>query len=225
LPDELFADPAYDGDATRWLLTWLGSDDDQPYCLLREQVAQLAARTDRLETRASLYPPAFDTPPGPGPRHFAFHPDGKTAYINGEINMTLIACAYDQARGVLTQKQIVSTLPKDEARKNGSTAEVVVHPSGKFVYVSIRDPYNSIAIFSIDAKTGELKAVRHEARGVKTPRNFAIEPTGRFLLVANQSGKSVISFRINQETGELTPTGNLIDIGSPVCVRFVPLTK
>lgn len=170
-------------------------------------------------------PPAFATPPGTGPRHFAFHPDGKRAYINGEINMTLIACDYDAASGVLTQKQVISTLPKDETRKKGSTAEVVVHPSGKFVYVSNRDPFNSIAIFAIDAKTGELRAVGHEARGVKTPRNFAIEPTGRYMLVANQSGKSVLSFSINQETGELTPTGHSIEVASPVCVRFVPLTK
>jgi 6-phosphogluconolactonase len=170
-------------------------------------------------------PPAFVTPPRTGPRHFAFHPDGKTAYINGEINMTLIACDYDAAKGVLTQKQVISTLPKDETRKKGSTAEVVVHPSGKFVYVSNRDPYNSIAVFSIDPKTGQLKAVGHEARGVKTPRNFAIEPTGRFMLVANQSGDSVISFSINQQTGELTPTGHRIEVGSPVCVRFVPQVK
>lgn len=170
-------------------------------------------------------PQAFATPPGTGPRHFAFHPNGKTAYINGEINMTLIACDYDAAKGVLMQKQVISTLPKNETRKKGSTAEVVVHPSGKFVYVSNRDPYNSIAIFSIDPKTGEIKAIGHEARGVKTPRNFAIEPTGRLMLVANQSGKSVMSFHINQDTGELTPTGNLVEVESPVCVRFVPLTK
>lgn len=185
-------------------------------------VYRLDAKTGTLTPND---PPAFVTPPGTGPRHFAFHPDGKTAYINGEINMTLIACDYDAAKGVLTQKQIISTLPKDETRKKGSTAEVVVHPSGKFVYVSNRDPYNSIAIFSIDAKTGTLKAVGHEARGVKTPRNFAIEPTGRFMLVANQSGNSVISFHINQETGELTPTGSQIEVGSPVCVRFVPMTE
>ena len=170
-------------------------------------------------------PPAFVTPPGTGPRHFAFHPDGKTAYINGEINMTLVACDYDADKGVLTQKQIISTLPKDEMRKKGSTAEVVVHPSGKFVYVSNRDPYNSIAIFSIDPKTRELTAVGYEARGIKTPRNFAIEPTGQIMLVANQSGNSVISFRINQTTGELTPTGSSVDVGSPVCVRFMPLAK
>lgn len=170
-------------------------------------------------------PPAFVTPPGSGPRHFAFHPNGKTAYINGEINMTIIACAYDAEKGVLTQSQVLSTLPKDETRKKGSTAEVVVHPSGKFVYVSNRDPYNSIAIFSIDQKTSELKAVGHQASGIKTPRNFAIEPNGQFMLVANQSGNNVISFRINQDTGELTPTGSRVEVGSPVCVRFLPIPK
>jgi 6-phosphogluconolactonase len=170
-------------------------------------------------------PAAFDLEPGTGPRHFAFHPDGKHAYINGEMSLTIVACDYDAAKGVLTKKQTLSTIPKDVEKKGGSTAEVVVHPSGKFVYVSNRDPYNSIAIFAIDQKTHELTAVGHEARGIKTPRNFAIEPTGQFMLVANQNGKSVISFRINQTTGELTPTGSSVEVASPVCVRFVPLAK
>ncbi|MSQ93392.1 MAG: lactonase family protein [Gemmataceae bacterium] len=170
-------------------------------------------------------PPAFDTPAGFGPRHFAFHPDGKTAYINGEMAISLIACDYDADKGVLKHKQEISTLPKNVVKKGGSTAEVVVHPSGKFVYVSNRDPYNSIAIFSIDQKTGELTAVGHESRGVKTPRNFAIEPTGKFMLIANQSGKSVLSFAIDQATGLLTPTGSSVEVASPVCVRFVPITK
>ncbi|MBI1830379.1 MAG: lactonase family protein, partial [Planctomycetes bacterium] len=167
----------------------------------------------------------FDTPPGSGPRHFAFHPDGKTAYTNGEMSMTLIAADYNAEKGALKKKQIITTLPKDETRKGGSTAEVVVHPSGKFVYVSNRDPYNSIAIFAIDQKTGELTAVGHEARGVKTPRNFATDPSGQYMLVANQSGNNVISFRINQSTGELTPTGSRVEVGGPVCVRFMPITK
>jgi 6-phosphogluconolactonase len=98
-----------------------------------------------------------------------------------------------------------------------------VHPSGKFVYVSNRDPYNSIAIFSIDPKTRELTAVGHQGMGVKTPRNFAIEPAGQFMLVANQSGGNVIVFRINQATGELTPTGASLQVPTPVCVRFMEL--
>lgn len=165
----------------------------------------------------------FNTPKGSGPRHFAWHPDGKTAYINGESNLTVIACDYNADKGELVQKQVLSTLPKDVERKGGSTAETVVHPSGKFVYVSNRDPYNSIAIFSVDPKTRKLTAVGHQSKGVKTPRNFAIEPTGKYMLVANQSGGNVIVFRINQDTGELIPTGNSVEVARPVCVRFMAI--
>ncbi len=166
---------------------------------------------------------AFHTPKGAGPRHFAWQPDGKTAYVNGESDLTLIVCDYDADQGALTQRQVLSTLPKDVVRKGGSTAETVVHPSGKFVYVSNRDPYNSIAIFSVDPETREVKPVGHQSQGIKTPRNFAIEPTGRYMLVANQSGGNVAVFRINQSTGELTPTGSSVKVGSPVCVRFVEI--
>jgi len=167
---------------------------------------------------------AFDTPKGAGPRHFAWHPDGKRCYVNGESDMTIIACAYDADKGALTQKQVLSTLPKDASRKGASTAETVVHPSGKFVYVSNRG-HNSIAIFSIDQKTQELTAVGHESRGIKTPRNFAIEPEGKYMLVANESGNTVISFQISATTGELTPTGSSVEISRPVCVRFMALGK
>lgn len=166
---------------------------------------------------------ALDTPKGTGPRHFAWSPDGKQAYINGETNLTIIACDYDAAKGELKQKQVLSTLPVDVARNGGSTAETVVHPSGKFVYVSNRDPYNSIAIFSVDPKSGELKAVGHQSEGIKTPRNFAIEPTGQYMLVANQSGGNVIVFRIDQTTGQLVPTKSSVKVGNPVCVRFMAL--
>lgn len=163
---------------------------------------------------------AFDTPKGAGPRHFAWHPDGTRAYVNGESDLTIIACDYDAATGKLTQTQVLSTLPADVARKGGSTAETVVHPSGKFVYVSNRDPYNSIAIFSIDSRSGKLTAAGHQATGVKTPRNFAIEPTGKFMLVANQSGGDVIVFAIDPATGALSPTKSSVKVPSPVCVRF-----
>lgn len=174
--------------------------------------------------KGSLTPHSeFNTPKGAGPRHFAWHPDGKSAYVNGESDLTIIACDYDAAQGALTQKQVLSTLPANVERKGGSTAETVVHPSGKFVYVSNRDPYNSIAIFAIDPQTRALKAVGHQAQGIKTPRNFAIEPTGQYMLVANQSGGNVLVFKIDQTTGLLTPTGKSVEVPSPVCVRFVPL--
>ncbi len=167
----------------------------------------------------------FDTPKGTGPRHFAWHPDGKRAYVNGETNLTIIACDYDAAEGKLTSRQVLSTLPADVARNGGSTAEVMVHPTGKFLYVSNRDPYNSIAIFSIDEATGELRVVGHQSAGVKTPRNFAIEPTGQYMLVANQSGGNVILFRIDQNTGELQPTDVSISVPNPVCIKFMPLPQ
>jgi 6-phosphogluconolactonase len=169
-------------------------------------------------------PPALDMAPGSGPRHFAFHPDGKTAYICGEMAMTITACDYDADKGILTKKQTLSTLPADADRKGTSTAEVVVHPSGKFVYVSNRG-HDSIAIFALDAKTRGLTAVGHQGKGISTPRNFAIEPTGQYMLVANQSGGSVIVFRINTKTGELIPTGASVAVASPVCVRFVAIAK
>ncbi len=166
---------------------------------------------------------AMDTPKGAGPRHFAWSLDGRFAYVNGETDITVIACQYDADKGTLTQKQVVSTLPSDVKRNGGSTAETVVHPSGKFVYVSNRDPYNSIAIFSVDTQSGMLTAQGHYSEGIKTPRNFAIEPTGKYMLVANQSGGNVAVLSIDAATGKLSSTGQSIKIDKAVCVRFMPL--
>ena len=170
-------------------------------------------------------PSATDLEPGSGPRHFAFHPDGKHAYVINEIRLTVTAFQYDAEKGVLTPQQTISTLPAEVTdRKGMSTAEVQVHPSGKFLYGSNRG-HHSIAIFSIDYGTGKLSAVGHQGQGIKTPRNFGIDPTGNYLLVANQDGHSVIVFRINQSTGQLEPTGSTVEVSSPVCVKFLPLAK
>ncbi len=176
------------------------------------------ARTGALTPHSEM-----STPKGTGPRHFAWHPDGKTAFVNGETNLTIMACDFDAEQGTLTQKQVLSTLAPETVKAGGSTAEVVVHPSGKFVYVSNRDPYNSIAIFSIDPQTHALTAIGHQRAGIKTPRNFAIEPTGQYMLIANQSGNDVIVFRIDQSSGALIPTNGRAEISMPVCVRFRPV--
>jgi len=162
---------------------------------------------------------------GSGPRHFAFHPNGKNAYVINEIKLTVTAFQYDAAKGVLTSQQTISTLPEGVTdRKGMSTAEVQVHPSGKFLYGSNRG-HHSIAIFSIDAATGKLTAVGHQGQGIKTPRNFGIDPTGNYLLACNQDSDSVIVFRIDQTTGKLEPTGSTVSVGTPVCVKFLPLAK
>ena len=165
----------------------------------------------------------LDVAKGAGPRHFAWSLDGKRAYVNGERNLTVIACDYNAEKGTLTKSQVLSTLPRDVERKGGSTAEVVVHPSGKFLYVSNRAPYHSIAIFSIDPESGKLTAVGHQGKGIKTPRNFAIEPTGKYMLVANQTGGNVLVFRIDPSTGALIPTDAKAEVPNPVCVRFMEI--
>jgi 6-phosphogluconolactonase len=163
-------------------------------------------------------PPAFQTARGAGPRHFAFHPSGKWAYVINETNSTLTAMSYDANKGVLKEINTLSTLPMEV--KGNSTAEVVVHPSGKFVYGSNRG-HNSIAVFTIDETTGKIAAAGHQGEGVKTPRNFNIDPTGQFMLVANHTGKSVIVFKIDPKTGALTPTGEKVELDQPVCVKFL----
>ncbi|HEX3868903.1 MAG TPA: lactonase family protein [Pirellulales bacterium] len=166
-------------------------------------------------------PPSVSVAPGAGPRHFAFHPDGKHAYVINELNSTVTAFNYDADRGALEMTQTVSTLPPgvDAAAVGNTTAEVVVHPSGKFLYGSNRG-HNSIAIFAIDPSTAQLSPLGHQGSGIKVPRNFNIDPTGTWLLVANQEGDNVNVFRIDANSGMLAPTGQPIAVAKPVCIKF-----
>jgi 6-phosphogluconolactonase len=164
-------------------------------------------------------PPSAAVAPGSGPRHFAFHPNGRFAYVINEMLCTVTAFAYDYQQGKLTEVQTITTLPH-EVKPGYSTAEVQVHPSGKFLYGSNRG-HHSIAIFSVDTTTGKLSSVGHEPTGGKTPRNFAIDPTGQFLLAENQDSDTIVVFRIDKETGKLKATGQVIEVPSPVCVKFL----
>lgn len=168
-------------------------------------------------------PADVELAPGAGPRHFAFHPSEKYAYVINELKSTITALSYDADTGALKPLQSISTLPKD-FKGNTTTADVRVHPSGKFVYGSNRGE-NSIAIFKVDQETGKLTAAGRQGKGVKIPRNFGIDPSGKLMLVANQEGHDVIVFRINQETGALTPVGEPVEVGAPVCVQMMPAGK
>jgi 6-phosphogluconolactonase len=165
-------------------------------------------------------PPSASVAAGAGPRHFAFHPDGRHAYVINELNSTVTAFRYDANRGVLTELQTVTTLPRG-TRVTNYPAEVQVHPSGKFLYGSNRG-HDSIAVFTIDAGTGRLTPVGHQAEGIKTPRNFGIDPTGAYLVVANQGSGSLVVFRVDPKTGKLAPTGVTAKVPAPVCVKMIP---
>ncbi len=174
--------------------------------------------------KGSLAPnePAFaKVKPGAGPRHFAFHPKGRFAYVINELHSTVTAFTYDPRRGVLAEAGTVSTLPADFGGNN-STAEVQAHPSGKFLYGSNRG-HNSIAVFAIDPRRGALAPVEHVPTQGRTPRNFGIDPSGSWLLAANQQSDTVVVFRIDAKTGRLTPTGQVVDVPTPVCVRLLYL--
>lgn len=165
-------------------------------------------------------PPAAILAPGSGPRHFAFHPSGKYAYVINEILLTVTAFQYDAEKGVLTEIQTISTVPAGTSGGGLSTAEVQVHPSGKFVYGSNRG-HDTLAIYSVDANTGKLTAVGHQSTGGKTPRNFGIDPTGAYVLAANQGSDNITVFRVDATTGKLNPTGQSVEVPVPVCVKFL----
>ena len=164
-------------------------------------------------------PPSVSVAPGAGPRHFAFHPSGKFAWVINEIANTVTGFDYDASRGSLKELQTIGTLPADYAGTS-HTAEVVVHPSGKFLYGSNRG-HDSLAIFTIDAATGRLTAAGNQPTEGKTPRNFAIDPSGRWLLAENQGSGTIAVFAVDSATGKLRPTGQKLEVPAPVCVRFI----
>jgi 6-phosphogluconolactonase len=164
--------------------------------------------------------PAGTVPPGSGPRHLAFRPDGRFAYVLNELGSTLIACAYDASSGELRPLQSLSTLLPDFSGTNWTSA-LRVSPSGRFVYASNRG-HDSIAIFASDTATGHLSLVGHESTQGRTPRDFNIDPTGTFLLAANQDDDSIVTFRVDGETGRLSPAGQVAEARTPVCIAFGP---
>jgi 6-phosphogluconolactonase len=157
--------------------------------------------------------------PAAGPRHMAFHPSGKFGYVINELDSTMTAFTYDKSKGALTELQSLSTLPAG-FKETSYCADVHVHPSGKFLYGSNRG-HNSIVAFAIHT-AGKLSLIGHTSTQGKWPRNFGIDPSGQFLLVANQQSDSVVTFRIDQKTGNLTPTGQVTEIPAPVCLKFIP---
>ena len=168
-------------------------------------------------------PPAGSVAPGSGPRHFAFHPKGGFAYVINEMASTVTAMKHDLKTGALEAIQTISTLPADYTGTGNSTAEIFVHPNGRFVYGSNRG-HDSIAVFAIDGSTGRLTLVDHTPSGGKVPRNFAIEPGGHWLITAHQETGDLYSFRIDQQTGKLTATGSSAKVPAAVCVLFPPKT-
>jgi 6-phosphogluconolactonase len=174
-------------------------------------------------TKKHLIPgpqPYLDLPPGIGPRHLAFHPSGAFVFIINELAMTMTAASWNAETGQMAIINTESTIPEGKPVPGGSTAEVLVHPSGRFVYGSNRGP-NTIALFAIDPNSGRIRRIENFDTLGKIPRNFRISPDGGFLLAENQESNSIFSFRIDTGTGFLKPTGFSISTTKPACIKFL----
>lgn len=162
----------------------------------------------------------YATTPGAGPRHMAFHPSMKIAYVVNELNATIEVMNLNSLSGALNRMQIISTL-ESGMKSDASCADIHLTPSGKFLYASNRGNVNNLAMYKVDPETGKLTLIGHQPVKGQTPRNFVIDPTGKFLLVANQDTGNVVIFRIDPESGKLLDTGLENNIPSPVCLKFL----
>ncbi len=164
--------------------------------------------------------PLLQMPLGGGPRHFCFHPSFRFAFSNLEITSRVALLQYDSAKQTLSLGTVLDTIPAGAKDSGNSTAECLVHPGGKFVYVSNRG-HNSIAGFSFDAATGEFQSIGNTSTQGEVPRGFGIDPSGRYLIAGNQKTGNVVSFRIDPDTGKLTPAGDAVKVDAAVNVRFL----
>jgi 6-phosphogluconolactonase len=156
--------------------------------------------------------------PGAGPRHVSFHPTGKWLYCINEMDSTLSVLSFDPRSGTLEQRQTLTTLPEGFQGQN-STAEVVVHPSGRFLYGSNRG-HDSTAVFQIDETYGTLALVEHEPTQGNHPRFVGLDPAGKIFIAANLNTNDLVSFQIDQKTGALSPTGHKLVVQRPMCAVF-----
>lgn len=159
----------------------------------------------------------FNCNPGDGPRHISFHPTKPIVYAVQELTGSVTVLNFN--KGILKKMQQVNMFEKGDEKKSGA-ADIHVSPDGKFLYASNRADYNNLVVFKI-GPNGWLQWVESEPTLGLAPRNFAIDPTGQFLLAANQNSNEVVVFKRNKQTGKLTDTGNRIAVSKPVCLKFI----
>jgi 6-phosphogluconolactonase len=201
---------------------WIGVSPDNRYALVADLGLDdvLVYKFDDVQGKLTPHtPPYTQVKAGSGPRHLAFAPNGKFAYLVTEMASTVIAFSWNAEKGTLSTLQTLPMLPKDY---NGvkEAAEITVHPNGKFVYASNRGSANSIAAFKVDGAKGTLTPIGIFPTGGKIPRHFTIDPTGKFLIAANADSNNLVTFKIDENTGALTPTGKEVSVPSPQCIAF-----
>jgi 6-phosphogluconolactonase len=202
---------------------WVRTDPSNKFALAADLgtdqivVYQFDAATGRL---APNDPPAGKLAPGSGPRHLAYHPNGRWIYAVQELANEVVAFHWDSGKGTLAQFQAVKTLA-DTFKDPSTAAEIAVRADGKFLYVTNRGE-DSVVVYAIDAESGELTFKQRVSSGGKVPRYFSLDPSNQWLLVANQDGGNVVVFQIDAKTGELSQKGEPVALPRPMGVVFAP---
>jgi 6-phosphogluconolactonase len=205
---------------------WIGTSPENRFALAADLGLDEVLIYRFSTTKGTLAPndpPYAKLNPGSGPRHVAFHPNGKFGYVLTELESSVTTFAYRASNGSLSPLQTISTLSTLRKDYSGpkEAAEIAVHPNGKFLYASNRAGIDTISAFSINPANGTLSLRDEYPTLGKTPRNFAIDPTGKFLLAANQESNNLVIFRIDSTTGALTPTGEIAEVPAPVCIALL----
>ncbi len=156
---------------------------------------------------------------GSGPRHIAFDPQGRYVYAINQTANSIVRFGWKARRGILTRFESVSTLP-DGFKGENTGAELLMHPSGKFLYATNRGS-NTVAVYAVQSATGRLVPIQFIPTQGRTPRNAEFDPTGKWLLVSNQDSSNATVFRIDQVTGHLTQNGDPVSVPTPFCERFL----
>lgn len=201
---------------------WTGFSPDNRFAFVPDLGLDQVVIYKHDAANASLTPHGVgQAPPGGGPRHMRFHPNGRWIYVLNELDLSLSVYDYDAQAGTMTLTQTMPTVPNEQLAKEkfASAAEVCVHPSGKFVYASNRGP-DSVTAMAIDQSTGKLQVIEREHIRGAEPRNFNLDPSGKWLLAAGQDSHTLASFEIGAESGELVYSRSVIHTPSPICVLF-----
>lgn len=177
----------------------------------------------KVDAAASKLTPhgAGDVPAGGGPRHMRFHPSGKWIYVLNELDLSVSVFDYDTEQGTMTRKQTIPAVAKEALAKEQftSASEILVHPSGQFVYSANRG-HDTVTVYRVDANSGELTVVELEPVRGATPRNINLDPSAKWLLAGGQDSHTLASFAVDEQTGELTYNRSVISTPSPICILF-----
>ena len=199
---------------------WVGFSPDNRFAFVPDLGIDKVMIYQHNATAASIEPHgSASVPAGAGPRHMKFHPSGKWAYVLNELSLTVTVFDYQLETGQLTAKQTIPTVPKSQLAKEltSSAAEIRVHPNGHFVYAANRG-HDTITAFRIAPETGELSVIDIVNARAATPRNFNLDPSGRWMLVAGQDSHTLGIFQVNSASGELKYNGKIVHAPSAICV-------